>query len=195
MMRIEIDIQDVIEARAKQCRDGKYGVVEITEATCPVAPAVMRTTRGVKYDVAFERQFGGEDRAADGRRRTFKQTGKQRVFEGADLVARANVRLNTAFGVRILQRFDVGAIMKFEQLLDGSRRAGVKIVFRQPAEYFGKVHDGCMADDIERVIVTERGSTEGVAADENRRRYRGITVEIAHCLKILHAFMTECEYP
>ena len=68
--------------------------------------------------MALERELCCKDRAADRRRCPLEQSREQRVLERADLVLHANVRLNAAFGVCVLQRFHVGTIMKFEQLFD-----------------------------------------------------------------------------
>jgi hypothetical protein len=48
-----------------------------------------------------------------------------------------------------------------------------------------------VADDLQRVIVPESGSPEGLAADKKRRRCGRTRIDLAHCLSILHAFATE----
>ena len=119
--------------------------------------------------MALKRQFCRENRPADGRRRPLEDPGKQRVFERTDLVPRAGHRLDAPFGVCVLQRSDIGAIMKFEQLIRTCWSSCSEIVVRQPAEYLYQIKHGGMPDDIERMIGTECRPAKDVTADVYRR--------------------------
>jgi hypothetical protein len=48
-----------------------------------------------------------------------------------------------------------------------------------------------MANDLQRVVVPERGTPEGLAADEDGQRLCMKRIDQAHCLNIVHAFATE----
>ncbi len=165
---VQVDVVDLLYAGVEKRRDREHRVVEIAEAAGAVGASVVCAPGRVKHGMSVERQFGSKDGTTDCPRRTIIDSLEQRILQGTDLVEITNFALDPAAGVGVLQRLDVGAIVKLEQSFDTGRLACAKIVVRQPAQNPGEVHDGRMADDLERVIVAKRGSSKGLAADEYR---------------------------
>ena len=132
----------------------------------------MRSSRRMEHDMPLHRELGRKDRTSDGHRSTIEQAWEHGVFPRADLVTRALLGLYSAFGVCVLQRHNVAAIMKFDEFFDGSRFTAAEVGIGQPAEDSSDVNDGCMADDIERVIAPECRAAIDLAADEQRFRSR-----------------------
>src|SRR5210317_1428148 len=87
VMRIEIDIHDALPACAQEAQDGENRVVEVTKSARPIRPAVVRPAGGVKNHVTPARKFGRQDRPTDRHRSALEQSGEQRVFQRAYLVA------------------------------------------------------------------------------------------------------------
>ena len=129
----------------------------------------MRAARRMKDDMAGKSQFRRQYRPADRRRRPFEEPRKQGILECPDLIPVADGRLHAAFGVCVLQRLDVAAIMEFEQLIERCRRARAKVLVIQPPENSGKIRDSGMAHDTQRVVAAECGTAKDLAANEQRR--------------------------
>ena len=91
-----------------------------------------------------------------------------------------------------MKGLDVGAIMKLKELFDSGGRARTEIVVIEPAEKPGEIRNGGMTNKIQWMISTERRAAVDLAADKNRCRQRGVSVDRGHCLVILHVFMIEC---
>ena len=84
MVRVEIDVEHAFQATLEQRQDGEDRIVEVAEAARPVGPAVVRAAGRVEHRAPFEREFGREDRAADGRRGALEDAGEKRVLQGAE---------------------------------------------------------------------------------------------------------------
>ena len=145
----------------------------------------------MKHGMSLESQLCGQDGAADRPRRPIENPLEKRVLQRSDLVELPDVALDPARGIRVAQCLDVRAVVELEQLLHAGGFAGSKAVVRQPAQNSREVRDGRVADDLQRVIVPERGTPERFAADEDRQRRGRMRFDEVHCLNIVHAFATE----
>lgn len=147
---------------------------------------MMCAPRRMEHDMPGHRELGRKNRAADGHRGTLEQTWKQRVFTCPDLVTVTLPGLHQAFGLCVLKRPNIAAIMEFEQCFDRRRMSAAKIFVGQPAENFHKIHNGGMAFDIERMIAGKRRLAEELTADEKRVRSRDGRMDRA--LRVLHGW-------
>ena len=82
---VEIHVQHALHAALEHGHDREYRIVEIAEAAGPVWPSVVRAAGRVEHDPALEREFGREDRSANGRRRAGEHAGEQRILQSAEV--------------------------------------------------------------------------------------------------------------
>ena len=168
VMCVEVDIQDPRPSFVEERANGKHRIVEIAEAAGPIRPAVMGAPGRVEHDMAFRGQPGRHDRATDRHRGAFEQACKQGIFQRANVVSGAHFRRDPSRGICVLQRLDIGSIMKLQQLIHPCRRARPKIVVAQPTEDFDQIEDGRVAHDPEWMIAAKRGTAIDVVTDKKR---------------------------
>ena len=81
--------------------------------------------------------------------------------------------------------------MKFQETLDARGLAGAEVVVGQPAEHLCEIRDSGVTNDLQRVMIPERGTPEGLAAHEDGQRRGRMRIDQAHCLNIVHPLATE----
>src|SRR5690606_7601822 len=84
VMRVEIHVEQALDAAIEQPADGERRIVEVAEAAGAPRASVMGAAGGMKGDASRERELGRAQRAADAGRGALEQAGEQRVLHGAD---------------------------------------------------------------------------------------------------------------
>ncbi len=140
---VEVDIEHPCLAVVEQGQDRKDRIVEEAKAIGAVRHPVMRPARRMKGHAAFERGFGGKDRAADRGRGALVKPLKYRIFHRADIIGLACLGADAAGRFSVAQGGDiVGHVKPRDRLEAGLRALQIGRVFGEPAQHFAQRHHG-----------------------------------------------------
>ena len=190
VMCIQIHVQDPGSILIQQRQDRKHRIIEIAEAAGPVRAAMVGAARRMKGYMTLTGKLCRHYRAANRHCRALEKARKQRVFKGTYVELRPDFRSNDACGICVLERLDIGAIMKSEQLLRSCRLDGPKLLLRKPSEDSDQVKHRSVVHDLQRMIPAKRGLAKDIAAKVQRGRRFGAADRQRFRMQFVHACAT-----
>ena len=116
MMRVDVQIDDVVQAELQPCQQPQNGVVEEAEARRPVRPSMVGAAAGAVDDPAGRGQARRQHHTAGRNCRTAIDVAIHRVALGADAEAGARSVADSLIRFRLAQSGDIGGIMETRQL-------------------------------------------------------------------------------
>jgi hypothetical protein len=168
VMRVQIQIHDVIEPEIEPGQQRQHGVVEVAEAARPVPPAVMGAAAGAMHDAAPRHQPRRQHRAAGRGRGPAIHLAIDRVAVGADAEPLAILGGDGLPRLRPLQGGEIVGIVEAGDLRIGRERRLHIATGIEPAHRADQIGAGGDAGDRERMAGTIGRAAIDLAADIDR---------------------------
>lgn len=134
MMRVDVQIDDVVQPEVQPCQQPQHRVVQEAETGGTVSPPMMRAAARTVDDPALGRQAGRQHDAARRDCRTAINLPVDRVALRADPEARPDIVADGLGGFGLPQGLKIGRVVKARQLRLRRHRRVVVDVERKPAE-------------------------------------------------------------